>query len=89
MLKPEAITNELVGRPTRAKLVLSWVRCESLAMAYAQLPGSTLLKKILDVSWGTARGSIAYGIAIDALPCSTTFVPFGLAPANVSHPRLS
>ena len=79
-----------VGRPTRAKLVLSWAHCVSLAMACARLPGSTLRKKILDVFfWGCHEGSIAYGITIDALPCSTTFVPSGLAQANVSHLRLS
>ena len=60
-----------VGRPTRAKLVSSLAPRASLATACARLPGFTRLKKILDASWGATRSSIAYGIRIDALPCST------------------
>ena len=40
-------------------------------MVCVRLPGSTLLRKILDVSWGATRGSIASGITIDAQPYST------------------
>ena len=47
-------------------------------MACARLPGSTLLKKVLDVCWSAMMRSIAYGIAVDVLPW-----------ANVSHLRLS
>ena len=42
------------------------------------------LKKILDASWGATRGSIAYGIKIDAQPCSNPFVLFGPTPALIS-----
>ena len=47
-------------------------------MACARLPGSTLLKKVLDVCWSAVMRSIAYGIAVDVLSW-----------ANVSHLRLS
>ena len=35
---------------------------------------------------GCHEGSIAYGITIDVLPCSTTFVPCGLGPAKCISP---
>ena len=47
-------------------------------MACARLPGSTLLKTVLDVCSTAMMRSIAYGIAVDVLPW-----------ANVSHLRLS
>ena len=60
-----------------------------VATACARLPGSTTLKKILDASWSATKGSIAYGIPIDALPFSNPYVLSGLARANLSHQRLS
>ena len=54
-------------------------------MACARLPGSILLKKILDGSCGAVKDQIVCGITFDAFPCSTTLVLSSLAPANVSH----
>ena len=54
-------------------------------MDCARLPGSTPLRKILDVLWGATRGSIAYGITIDVPPCSNPYVLSALALANASH----
>ena len=57
----------------------------SCVMDCARLPGSTPLRKILDVLWGATRGSIAYGITIDVPPCSNPYVLSALTLANASH----
>ena len=45
-----------VGRPTLAKLALSWVHYVLLAMACARLPGSIQLVKTLDASLDVRTG---------------------------------
>ena len=50
-----------VGRPTLAKLALSWVHYVSLAMACARLPGSIQLVKTLDASLDGVKDWIAFG----------------------------
>ena len=50
------LCNDSVGRPTLAKLALSWVHYVSLAMACARLPGSIQLVKTLDASLDVRTG---------------------------------
>ena len=60
--------------PILVKPALSWVHYVSLAMAFARLPGSILLSKILDASWDAAKDKIVHGTTINVLPCSASLL---------------
>ena len=73
----------------RANQVLSLALCASHAMACALLPGSTLLKTILDAAWGASKNLIACGIPTAAPSYLTTSTPLRPAPMSVFHQWIS
>ena len=80
-----------VGRPTLAKLALSWVHCVLLAMACARLPGSIQLVKTLDASLDVRTGllwalhSMSYPV-----PLSSRYLPWQrcMSPAAIFNDQL-